>query len=297
MRHKIAFCTIIITTISTAVSAMDWQCDNGYQDADFILYDGKSAAEAENEKRLQPFKQEISKLLADNDNLSHLKKDSPLLDYRLYTHCLEFLPKLLAKKANPNVSNAYTTPLNLAICAYKPHAMELLLNAGAEVNDSVDSIPLLYAIRCGYMDGVAILLQHSANPNLLRKAPMLNLNTTTPLIEAISHGIYSLALAENRTAIVVLLLHYGADPLQEVSGKTVLDHMREDFSKFKIHGDTVTNSTKYSPSTYQKIGRAFVQYKILFNTLHENQCWPAETVVNILRFVDYGLEEVELSNS
>ncbi len=293
MHHKIAFCTIIITTISTAVSAMDWRCDNGYQDADFILSDGKSAAEAENEKRMQSFKQNVSKLLANSDDLSHLKKDSPLLDYRLYAHCCEFLPKLLAKKTDPNVTTAYATPLNLAICAHKPNAMELLLNAGAEVNDSVDFIPLLYAINCGYTNGVAILLQHSANPNIVHKATMLNLKTTTPLIEAISYGISSSLLAENRTAIVALLLRYGADPLQIVSEKTVLDHMREYFSYFRKfkNGDTVTNPAKYSPSTYQKIGRAFVQYKILFNTLYKNQCWPVETVVNILRFVDYGLDE------
>lgn len=126
---------------------------------DFILSDA-----AESERHIQ-FKKEISKLLADNDNLSHLKKDSPLLDYRLYTHCLEFLPKLLAKRANPNVSTFYATPLNLAICAYKPNAMKLLLNAGAQLTDHTDFIPLIYAINCGFADGVAMLLKCSANPN------------------------------------------------------------------------------------------------------------------------------------
>lgn len=132
----------------------------------------------------------------------------------------------------------------------------------------------------------------------LSAAPIPTIQTkleTTPLIESIGYCINSGLLAENRTAIVALLLCYGANPLQVVSDKTVLDHMREYFSKFK-KGDTVTNPTKYSPSTYQKIGRAFVQYKILFNTLYKNQCWPAETVVNILRYVDYGLEEKDESS-
>ena len=233
----------------------------------------------------------ICRLLKKKDNLSYLGGNSPLLEPTLYTECSDLLPELLRKKADPNAklkTIPYGTPLSLAIRSKNTDALALLIQAGAQATPQ----HLISAICLGYIPSIELLLKLGVSPNG-------RINDSgyeeTPFFVACNRSILVIGY-KKLFAILSLLLRYGGSPLEKCDGKTILSVMKNNSSQlflkdcFGIHNEF--------EAAYRKIGRALVHYTILFKILHKNQCWPTGIVVNILRFVDYGLDEKsEPSNS
>lgn len=231
----------------------------------------------------------IIKLLAQPGALSALKEDSPLLDRNLYTQLAHFVPQLLAKGANPNVTDQYTSALLQAISGHNSVAVALLLQAGANPNDAVkltcfEEIPLLSAIKEGQIEVVRYLLQYGARPNVVS-------HIRTPLIVAIGDDLSFARLHSNRTSIVKLLLQHGADPLTYNSRKdTSLSIMKRNFFN---SGFTGYPAAAYR-AEYKRIARALIRYNETRCTLcgkyNENgDTLPQEIVSYIMQFVDVGL--------
>lgn len=218
MQYKTIFLSAIITLSGTLLQAMEDKSD--YQDSDFSV--AQSIKSVENEHGIQLFKQKISKILADNDDLSHLKEDSPLLDLTLYNDCVDLLPQLLAKGANPNVIEkvGIARPLTRAIVAQKIVAMSILIRKGAMILPE----DLACAIDFGFADGVELLLKKGANPNTMIKNAVGK--KITPLMKAMT-GSYSI-LAENRAAITETLRKHGAHLLD--TEESALANMKEHHS-------------------------------------------------------------------
>lgn len=155
--------------------------------------------------------------------------------------------KLLLKAgANPNIKNAFHfTPLLLAVMSNSRALVELLLNAGADMEViSSDATPLVQAIQHGFTDVVRLLLESGAQVNF---APRRGI---TPLMIAARQGnveimellltfgansnarsdldytplIYAIHANRNRIAAVRLLLENGADLMaRNKLGRTALE--------------------------------------------------------------------------
>ncbi len=155
--------------------------------------------------------------------------------------------KLLLKAgADPNIKNAlYITPLLLAVLGNSRMLVELLLNAGADMESiSSDATPLVEAIQQGFIDIVRLLLESGAKVNF---APRIG---NTPLMRAAFEGLveimklllsfganinaqndrnytplmFAIHANANRIAAVQLLLENGADQmLRNQRGQTALE--------------------------------------------------------------------------
>ncbi|XP_066954520.1 ankyrin repeat and SOCS box protein 12-like [Macrobrachium rosenbergii] len=99
---------------------------------------------------------------------------------------------------NYRVRPYMSPPLRLAVSGASCECVELLLNAGAEIDleDVKGQTPLFVATSCRKIDIMKVLLERGANPDGSRK------NRCTPLLIAVRDGF---------SEGVKLLLKYGAD--------------------------------------------------------------------------------------
>jgi ankyrin repeat protein len=125
---------------------------------------------------------------------------------------LELAKLLLQNRASPHRKNRYgDTPLLLATSQGHTAIMQVLLDAGAELNP-VGWTPLHYACVANKIDLATWLLDKGAKPDLL--AP---------------NGLSSLMLAvrSGNNELVGLLIKRGANPLvKDYEGKTAKDHAK-----------------------------------------------------------------------
>jgi len=231
----------------------------------------------------------ITSLITNNQDLSMLTKDSPLLNRYLYADLSEYLPILLKNKANPNIESNGYTPLYRAISLGKENAVTLLLEAGADPNDNTKMIsfdetsPLHHAIECGNKKIVELLLKFNAHPNIV----ITDQSTKTPLITAISKGLIN--MEKNRLSIIELLLQYGANPL--ICGENNTNALAI-AQKRLLKAASQKQSKSHLPQ-YKKIVHIFLYYYFIHRILcgefiDENFHLPQEIVEYILRFVDFG---------
>ena len=131
----------------------------------------------------------------------------------------ERLRELIA--ADPSLVNSYSvdgfTPLGFAVFFKHPETVDVLLNAGADVNlasrESMKVAPLASASAAGQYEIAKKLIARGANVNSRAS------NDFTPLHESAASG---------RLDFARLLLEHGADVNAKTSdGKTALDYARE----------------------------------------------------------------------
>ncbi|MGB8468317.1 MAG: ankyrin repeat domain-containing protein [Candidatus Babeliales bacterium] len=249
-------------------------------------------------KEIAALSEQITSLLT-LDDLSHLKEESPLLNCRLYQDLPHFLPKLLAKKADPNVkeeSLGYVT-FPLFYAERNIGCFKQLLEAGANPNNwwgEGDSLktPLLSATSDGNIEVMRLLLRCGANPRVVTHGML----TTTPLQSAVGTGIHQLALQKNRRAMIEVLLQYGANPEQRNEEQIdTLARMRNYFS----NKDSFASPAYENPDEYKQIGRKIVEYIDIKHTFlassfkpEQSDEWvqiPAEIVEHIMPYVVFRL--------
>lgn len=148
-------------------------------------------------------------LLHLTGNANAINKDkSPLLCIAIREGDTEAVRELLQMKANPNIGkSADSTPLLCAIEAKDEEIVELLLDAGADVNCGVNTAPLIEAVKQNNLPLVQLLIDKGANVNIVRN--------TTPLM---------LSLQKQQPEICRYLLEHGADIKHEFKdGLTAAD--------------------------------------------------------------------------
>lgn len=123
--------------------------------------------------------------------------------------------------ADPSLVNSYAfdgfTPLGLAVFFGQPAAVQVLLDAGADVNlasrESMKVTPLASASAARQLEIARTLIEHGANVNARASGDF------TPLHEAAASGKLDFAR---------LLIERGADVnAKTTDGKTPLDYARE----------------------------------------------------------------------
>ena len=123
--------------------------------------------------------------------------------------------------ADPSLVNTHSvdgfTPLGFAAFFKHPEAVDVLLEAGADVNlasrESMKVAPLASASAAGQYEIAKKLIEHGANVNTRASSDF------TPLHEAAARGQLEFA---------TLLLEHGADVnAKTADGKTPLDYARE----------------------------------------------------------------------
>ena len=129
------------------------------------------------------------------------------------------LRELIAE--DPSLVNTHSvdgfTPLGFAVFFGHPEAVDVLLNAGADVNlasiESMKVAPLASASAAGQYEIAKKLIAHGANVNTRASSDF------TPLHESAASG---------RLEFATLLLEHGADVnAKTTDGKTPLDYARE----------------------------------------------------------------------
>jgi len=120
--------------------------------------------------------------------------------------------------------NWTTTPLNLAVFHNRTNAVEVLIRAGADVNqaDSRGFAPLHFAVLRDNLQTLSLLLQHKANPNAasaqlfpfsrprMPRTPEFD-RTAADSLPPVGETPLHLATMLGKTNIIELLLKSGAD--------------------------------------------------------------------------------------
>ena len=123
---------------------------------------------------------------------------------------MEFKPDLNAQTTDPDPNTSGSTALMYAVAKNRKEVLDMLLDAGADINESDVTVgsALTWAAYYDREDLVADLLERGADPNVVNNVG------GTPLIVAATKG---------STRIVQMLLDHGADPAaKSKDGKNAL---------------------------------------------------------------------------
>lgn len=230
-----------------------------------------------------------TRALQEKANSASESNENPLLRSSLYkqetTAQLEGV--LALKKYDPNEldSETYLSPLAQALSAPTPAALILLIKGGADPNKPylkgvLAMTPLMGAIEQKKVAHVAALLVAGANPNYanVRSYPLLSAS-------CLSNWVWKEDNAK-KLEIIALLFRYGANPLIEhTQHRTLTKQLGIDFM---MHSGSKNAETV---AAWKRVGRALIKYKIAQHIFHKTLSLPKEIADNILRFVDFELED------
>jgi ankyrin repeat protein len=119
-----------------------------------------------------------------------------------------------------NIISGQVTALGTAVLSEYLPAVFMLIEHGANPDLHADIPPIMYATRIGHPEIVRYLLMSGANPNAV---PLVDWQEKqTALMWAVNSN------QSAKWQILLLLLQYGADPLQEdTTGKSALSMAEE----------------------------------------------------------------------
>ncbi|KAM0867372.1 hypothetical protein ACQ4PT_041994 [Festuca glaucescens] len=106
-------------------------------------------------------------LLSRGANVDSMSSEGTPLHFAAQCGNLEMMEVLLKYEANPNsvVQSSYA-PLTMALFASSLKCVELVIQAGADVNAARLVTPLIIAARDGLSDCIECLLEYGADPNI-----------------------------------------------------------------------------------------------------------------------------------